>query len=208
MALPRFLSAQLRQPSGWFGSLVVGPMMNRGNRRIVDCTIALLEVQPHHHVLEVGFGGGYGLACLARLVSDGLVCGVDFSPDMVRATERRFCRQIAQGRVNVQLGDISRLPFSPETFDRVLTVNTVYFWPDPPRGFSEIRRVLKDGGRAAVSLRSKTKMEKHPPNREIFRLFEPAEVARLMEEAGFRDVGIDHRDRDKLLDSVVVVGSR
>src|SRR5260221_413651 len=116
--------------------------MNFANRRIVDTTPPLLDPQPQHQVLEVGFGGGYGLARLTELLTDGMVSGVDFAPDMVRQAERRFHKQIAQGRLQVQLGDVSRLPFPAETFDRVLTINTIYFWPDALQGLSEILRVL------------------------------------------------------------------
>ena len=208
MSLGRFLASQFRQPSGWFGSLVAGRLMNFANRRIVDSTLALLAPQPQHRVLDVGFGGGYGLARLAELLTDGTVSGVDLAPDMVREAERRFRQQIAQGRLQVQLGDVSRLPFPAETFDRVLTINTIYFWPDVPQGLSEILRVLKKNGRAAVSIRSKDKMEKVAFTKHGFRLFSPDDVAALMREAGFRDVRIDHRDSDRLYDQAIVLGTR
>jgi ubiquinone/menaquinone biosynthesis C-methylase UbiE len=127
---------------------------------------------------------------------------------MVREAEHRFRKQIAQGRLQVQLGDVSRLPFPAETFDRVLTVNTIYFWPDTSQGLSEILRVLKKDGRAAVSIRSKDKMQKLSFTQHGFRLFWPDELAALMREAGFRDVRIDHRDQDKPYDQAIVLGTR
>ena len=39
------------------------------------------------------------------------------------------------------------LPYGDATFDRVLTVHTIYFWPDPVAAFREVRRVIRPGGR-------------------------------------------------------------
>jgi ubiquinone/menaquinone biosynthesis C-methylase UbiE len=208
MGMQRFIAAQFRKPNGWFGSLLFGRFMNRVNRKVIDATLALLELRPDHHVLEIGFGGGSALAQVTEGVSTGVVAGVDFSPDMVRQAERRFRRPIAEGRMRVQLGDVSRLPFPEASFDRVFTINTIYFWPDALQGMSEIRRVLKNGGRAAVALRSKEKMEKYAVTKYDFRLFSPEEVADLMRQAGFRDVQIDHRDRDHWYDQAIVLGTR
>ena len=109
MGMGRFIAAQFRRPSGWFGSLALGPLMNRANRRIVDSTLGLLELKPGQNVLEVGFGGGHGVARLAESVTEGVVHGVDFAPDMVRRAERRFRREIAEACIQVRLGDVSSL---------------------------------------------------------------------------------------------------
>jgi len=203
----RFMASQLRKPTGWFGSLVVSRMMNRGNRKIIESTLALLELRPQDHVLEIGFGGGSALLGLSRRLRNGVVSGIDISPDLVRQAERRFRREIAEGRLSVQLGNISHLPFPAAAFDRAFTVNTVYFWPDALQGLSEIRRVLKDGGLAAVSLRSKEKMQRYTMTKYDFQLFSKDEVADLMRQAGFRNISVDHRDEDNWYDQVIVVGT-
>jgi ubiquinone/menaquinone biosynthesis C-methylase UbiE len=201
------MASQLRKPTGWFGSLVVSRMMNRGNRQIIEGTLALLELRPQDHVLEIGFGGGSALLEVSRRLRSGVVSGIDISPDLVRRAESRFRREIAEGRVRVQLGDISHLPFPAAAFDRAFTINTIYFWPDALQGLSEIRRVLKDGGLAAVSLRSKEKMQRYAVTKYDFQLFSKDEVADLMRQVGFRNVGVDHRDEDKWYDQVIVVGT-
>ena len=207
MALGRFLASQFRRPSGWFGSLALAPLMNRANRPLIEATLRLLDLQPRHDALEVGFGGGHALARLAELVKEGTVTGVDFAPDMVRRAQRRFRKQIANGRMRVEQGDLSCLPYAENTFDRVLTINTIYFWPDTLQGLRQILRVLKKGGRAAVSIRSRDKMEKVAFTRHGFRLFSPPEVADVMRRAGFQDVVVDHRDQDKIYDQGIILGS-
>lgn len=206
MGIRRFMASQLRQPRGWFGSLVMGRFLNRVNERIVEETIALLKVEPEHQVLEVGFGGGSGLRRIARQATTGVIRGVDLSPEMIAHAKRRFRREIAAGRLQVQLGDVAHLPFPDAEFDRVFTINTIYFWPDVLQGLREICRVLKHDGRAAISIRSKEKMQKHAVTKHGFQLFSPEEVAELMGQSGFRRIHVDHRDRDKWYDQVIVVG--
>ena len=202
----RFIASQLRRPHGWFGSLVLSPVMNRMNRQIVDSTLAVLQLRPEHQVLEIGFGGGLALGRLAQLLSAGRVTGVDISPDVVQRAQRKFRRAIAAGRMRLQAGEVSRLPFGESEFDRVFTVNTIYFWPDTLQGLGEIRRVLKNGGLSTVGLRSREKMEKHAVSRYNFRLFSAEEVAGLMKQAGFRDINVQHRDQDRVWDEVIVTG--
>jgi ubiquinone/menaquinone biosynthesis C-methylase UbiE len=208
MGFVRFMASQLRQPTGWFGSMVMSPLLNRVNRQINETTLQQLEIRPEDGVLEVGFGGGSALAMVAGRLAGGIASGVDFSPDMVRQAERRFRRDIAEGRVRVQLGDVSRLPYPDASFDRVLTINTVYFWPDTLQGLGEIRRVLKPDGRAAVAIRSKEKMETKSVTRHGFRLFSPDELLDAMRQAGFRGLQLDHRDQHRFYDQVIVVGTR
>ena len=137
-----------------------------------------------------------------------MICDVDFSADMVRQSQRRFRREISEGSVRVQKGEVSQLEFPPATFDRVFTINTIYFRPDVMRGFAEIRRVLKDAGRAAVSLRPKEKTQKFALTQHNFQLYHPTDVAPLMTRAGFRDVRVHHEPSDEFYDDVVVEGTK
>lgn len=208
MSLNTFLARQLRQPSGWFGSLLLSRMMNATNRRIVERTLELLAIEPQHHVLELGFGGGAALALLTKRIRGGAICGVDVSPGMVRRAERQFRKEIAKGTMQVRQGDVCGVPYGSEVFDRVLTVNTIYFWSDTMRGLGEIRRVLKAGGRAAVAIRSKQAMSKAQFTQHGFQLFSPDDLAAAMQQVGFRELKVEHSDHDKLYDQVIVVGSR
>lgn len=208
MSIKRFMAAQLRKPSGLFGSLVVSRLMNRANRKIIDSTLELLQVSPQNQVLEIGFGGGAAISLLTKQLSTGVVSGVDISADLVRQAERRFHGEIAEGRVRVQLGDISHLPFADAVFDRVFTINTIYFWSNTLQGFGEIRRVLKNDGLAIVSLRSKETMQNYAVTKYDFRLFLPDEAADLMRQAGFRDVRVEQRHQGKMFNEVLVVGVR
>jgi ubiquinone/menaquinone biosynthesis C-methylase UbiE len=200
------MAAQMRKPSGWFGSVILRRLLNRMNMAVVESTISRIGLEPHHQLLEIGFGGGAALALVSKRLVTGVVTGVDFSPEMVREAERRFRHEIANGRLRVQLADIAALPFASATFDRVFTINTIYFWPDTVRGFAEIRRVLKPGGLAVIALRSRENMERISFTQHGFRLFSPPEVPPFMEQAGFKKVKITHERQGTRIDELLVSG--
>lgn len=200
------MAAQMRKPSGWFGSVILRRLLNRMNMAIVESTISRLALEPLHHILEIGFGGGAALELVANRLTTGVVTGVDFSPEMVQATERRLRHQIASGRLRVQLGDIAALPFPSATFDRAFTINTIYFWADTVQGFREIRRVLKPGGLAVIALRSRENMERVSFTQHGFRLFSPPEVPPFMQQAGFTNVKLTHERQGTRIDELLVSG--
>jgi arsenite methyltransferase len=206
MTLKHFMAAQMRKPSGWFGSIILWRLLNRVNMAVVKSTISRLALESHHQVLEIGFGGGAALALVSKRLITGVVTGVDFSPEMVREAERRFQLDIANGRLRVRLGDIAALPFASASFDRVFTINTIYFWPDTVQGFGEIRRVLKPGGLAVIALRSRENMERVAFTQHGFRLFSPHEVPPFMQQAGFTNVKLTHDRQGTRFDEVLVSG--
>ena len=207
MSLKQFMAAQLRKPGGWFGSLVMGRMLNRVNADIINSTLARLELQPQHNVLEIGFGGGASLALVARQLTTGVITGIDFSAEMVSAAQNRFKTDIDNGRMRLQLGDVSQLSFPSATFDRIFTINTIYFWPDTAQGFTEIRRVLKPGGLAVIALRSRENMQRVALTQHGFRLFDPAEAQNLMQDSGFQNVRLTHEKQGTRFDEVLVSGT-
>jgi ubiquinone/menaquinone biosynthesis C-methylase UbiE len=200
------MAAQMRKPSGWFGKVILRPMLNRMNTAVVESTLSRMALESNLDVLEIGFGGGSAIALVSKRLTTGVVTGVDFSPEMVQEAERRFRHEIAEGRVRVKLGDIAALPFATATFDRVFSINTIYFWPDTMRGFGEIRRVLKPGGLVVIALRSRENMERVSITQHGFRLFSPHEVAPFMLQAGFTSVKLTHERQGTRFDEVLVSG--
>jgi ubiquinone/menaquinone biosynthesis C-methylase UbiE len=195
-------------PSGWFGATIVSKIMNRVNKAIINSTIEVLQIEPGLQILEIGFGGGTALSQIAARLQTGAVCGVDISPDLVHKAERKFRKEIAEGRVRILSGDVSQLPFSNHAFDRVFTINTIYFWPDPRQGMSEILRVLRNEGRAIVSLRSKETMQNYAVTKYDFQLYLPEDAAALMRRAGFRNVHVDLRREGTLTNEILVLGTK
>jgi SAM-dependent methyltransferase len=78
------------------------------------------------------------------------VRGIDFSTDMVRETLADI-RAAGWQHVTMQQMDATQLDFPPATFDRVLCGFAVFFFPEPHRALREFTRVLRPGGRAALT---------------------------------------------------------
>ena len=121
------------------------------NRRRNHWAVSLLEIERDDRVLEIGFGPGIAVRALARIATEGIVCGVDHSKEMLRQATRRNAGAIQAGRVDLRLGSVERLPAFGEQFDKILAVNTMGFWNQPSRRLEELRRVLRPGGRIAIA---------------------------------------------------------
>jgi ubiquinone/menaquinone biosynthesis C-methylase UbiE len=145
----RMLMRMFGRPQGLLGRLG-GHIMARMNRQFAAEVIALLDIQPHDSVLEVGFGPGVGIELLARLASTGYVAGVDDSKEMVEQATARNMRAIERGRVDLRHGTVERLPFEDHTFDTALAINSMQVWPEVAAGLRAMRRVIKAGGTIAL----------------------------------------------------------
>jgi len=208
MFVDALLRSQFGKPSGLFGTLFMGPLLNIANVRLVNTAIELLEPKPTDAVLDIGFGGGYSLVAMAGKVTRGTITGIDYSREMVGSAARLVESKHLASRVRVQWGDVAKLAFPAGTFHKVLTVNSLYYWPDLAASLREIARVMKRRGRLAVAFRSAQSLRPLTRGWEGFSLYEPQEFAEILQEARFEVLRVEHRDRWWVLDTVVVVGER
>jgi len=206
MCLSDFLRSQFGSPSGLFGSLFVAPFLNLTNIGLIRASVELLEPEPDDRVLDVGFGGGYSLLALADRMPNGRVVGVDHSPDMVVAAANLIQAKKLQARIRVRRGNVVNLPFAANTFDRVLTVNTIYYWQNLRAALGEIARVLKPGGRLAVAFRSPESLRLVTLAWDNFRRYEPQEVAEAMRKTGFRVPRVVHTNLWRIPDDLALIG--
>lgn len=153
------------------------------NALALDC----LRLERGDWVLEVGFGGG-GLLRSLLLGTRGEVFAADLSEALIARARDRFARDVRRGRLHLLKASVESLPLPPETVTRAVSVNSLYFWPDPAAALAELARVTKPGGRLAIVFEPAAELRKWPGHRFGFRLFEPAEVKALMEAAGFADI--------------------
>jgi ubiquinone/menaquinone biosynthesis C-methylase UbiE len=158
--------------------------MNFGNNYLNKLAVQALDIQPNDHILEVGFGGGVALYKILKNIHGGFVAGIDYSPEMVKRGKRKFQKSIASGKMTLVEGNVTSMPFDDVSFDKVCTINTIYFWPDPTAGLKEILRVLKPGGRFVVGVGAKDSMEKRRITRYGFSLYSEQELKDLLTQAG------------------------
>lgn len=147
----RRMIGQFHRPRGLAGRLVGWIMAHRrSNVARNRWAVSLLDVAPTDRVLEVGFGPGIAIAELARRVTRGHVYGVDHSAVMVRQAARRNAAAVRAGRVHLMQASVDRLPTFAEPLDVVLAVNSAGMWPDPVARLTELRGLLRPGGRIAL----------------------------------------------------------
>jgi ubiquinone/menaquinone biosynthesis C-methylase UbiE len=114
-------------------------------------TVELAGIQPGDSVLEVGCGTGtLTLAAKRQAGASGNVCGIDIIPGMIEASRRKAAE--ANEEITFQDGSINPIPFSANQFDVVMCSFMIFHMAAETRqkGFAEIQRVLKPGGRLLV----------------------------------------------------------
>jgi len=190
------LSRQLGRPSGWFGRRVMGKLLNQGNQRFLDDAVEALAPAPGERIVDVGFGGGYALDLIRERVAPARPAGVEISAVMLEQGRARW-----GDAVDVHLADVAAMPFQDASLDGVLSVNTIYFWPDLAAALREIRRVLRHGGRPVLGVRRKSVLLVSPVAWFGFRLYSVRQLEQLLREAGSAaDV------REKARGELIVIG--
>jgi arsenite methyltransferase len=149
--------------------------------------LSCLGLERDDWVLEVGFGGG-GLLRSLLLGTRGEVFAADLSEALIARARERFARDVRRGRLHLYRASVESLPLPPATVTKAVSVNSLYFWPDPGAALAELARVIKPGGRLAIAFEPAAELRKWPGHRFGFRLFEVAEVKALMEAAGFEGI--------------------
>jgi SAM-dependent methyltransferase len=142
-------SLQLRRPANRAGRGVLH-RMNASHAAVTAWGLEHIVIRNDFTILDVGCGGGRTLHRLAAIATGGKVFGIDYSDESVAVSRETNQRLSDEGRVDVQQGTVSELPFPEATFDLVTAVETHYYWPDLPRDLREVRRVLKSGGRFVI----------------------------------------------------------
>ncbi len=165
---------------------------------------AIAALQPGEVVVDLGSGGGFDCFLAAAEVGEaGHVIGVDMTPDMLsKARDNALRGQYAN--VEFRLGEIEALPVADQSVDVIISNCVINLSPDKGRVFREAFRILKPGGRLAISdvvatVELPQEMRNDPKlisgcmgNASMIE-----ELEEVMSDAGFADIKIEPKDESR-----------
>jgi len=129
-----------------------GEEMERHHLDITEKTLRRMELRPGERVLDLGCGAGWATRILARMVAEGpegfgQVVGIDISDEMIRrarAGSRDF------DNIMFVWGSAQQIPWEENFFDKVLSVESFYYYADQERALAELFRVMAPRGRLFI----------------------------------------------------------
>jgi ubiquinone/menaquinone biosynthesis C-methylase UbiE len=191
----KYISKQFGNPSG-IGGKISTFLMNCINRKQYKATIKQLSVQESDVILDIGFGNGFFIKQLLKENPKKIV-GIEISEDMIFAATRLNQNAVNDDKVEFLKADIQSLPFADNSFDKIYTINTVYFWQDTEKAFAGIKRILKPNGLFVNTFYTKKHLEKLIITKYNFNKYDVAELEKLTVENGFELVEIVEIKKNK-----------
>ena len=187
-----------RKPEGAEGEEML-ERMNQSHYEVTGWALSHWTIEADDQILDIGCGGGATLYRMAEKVTSGHVTGVDYSTVSVETSRKNNEANIRSGKMEVLEGSVEALPFKDDSFDKIITVESFYFWPNPQENLKEVLRVLKKDGTfllVADIYQNGRLTEKEEENIQNYRLFNPTreEFKQLFKNAGFTEIRIHTRE--------------
>ncbi|MCQ9635635.1 class I SAM-dependent methyltransferase [Chryseobacterium sp. WG14] len=189
----KILAHNLANPQGEKG-IEIGEMMNASNIGMTLESIKALVIEDDEHILEIGHGNAAHVKSIISLAHNIRYTGIDISETMYY--EARRLNEAFEDQADFVLYEGSILPFKDQTFNKIFTVNTVYFWENPLAFLNEIYRVLKDDGTFVLTFAQKDFMEKLPFTAYDFKLYNNSEMEELISQSHFKRMKTSEREEE------------
>ncbi|MNB86263.1 putative methyltransferase YcgJ [compost metagenome] len=166
---------------------------------------AIAELKPDEVVLDLGSGGGFDCFLASRQVgSKGKVIGVDMTPEMI-SRARSNAEKGKFNNTDFRLGEIEHLPVADHSVDVIISNCVVNLSPDKQQVFNEAYRVLKSGGRLAISDVVTTADLPAAIKSDLTEFYSGCisgassvqEIKEMLQHSGFIDISIEPKDESR-----------
>lgn len=194
---PAEWAKQLGNPEGEIGLAVIERIYESNSKSSIG-EVAKLALKPGSRVLEVGFGNGRMTPHVVGQAENILYAGLDYSPTMVAEAERFNAALVAEGYVSFHLGSAEHMPFPDSSFDCVFSVGVAHFWSAPNLALSEVRRVLRRGGRSLMGCLHPLTAPPFARPENGFYLRNADEWNALHRGAGFEDIQVEAIETEQI----------
>jgi ubiquinone/menaquinone biosynthesis C-methylase UbiE len=189
----KILAQNLANPQGKKG-IEIGEMMNDTNIEMTLESIQTLLIEDDEYILEIGHGNADHVKSILNKAENVKYTGIDISETMHH--EAIKLNKDFENQAEFVLYEGTELPFEDKTFDKIFTVNTVYFWQKPTDFLNEIYRVLKDNGTFVLTFGQRDFMEKLPFTQFGFTLYNTDEMEETVSKSYFKRMKISERQEE------------
>ncbi|MEM6801005.1 MAG: class I SAM-dependent methyltransferase [Bacteroidota bacterium] len=204
------IAKQLRCPAQAEG-LEIGERMNQSNERLIKRTVEAAKLNAEDKVLEIGHGNGKHISDLFAIETSITYTGLDISSLMHEQAKEHNEILIKKGLASFHLYDGACLPFPDNTFNKIFSVNTLYFVDNPLAYIEELERVSQEKSLMVFGLVDKSFMKDKPFQENGFRLYGEKELRDLFKNSPFKVLSIQkgsdqiHTNTGEFLDRAYIV---
>jgi ubiquinone/menaquinone biosynthesis C-methylase UbiE len=180
---------KLQQEFNQWAAAGRGDEMESHHSDITEQTLALMNIQPGDRILDLGCGTGWASRRMARIATAGEVVGLDVADEMLRRAEQSSS---AFRNVRYACGSAENIPEADNAFNKVLSVESFYYYADQGKALDELRRVMAPGAKLFILIN--LYKDNHYSLRWVTELKVPvqalseAEYKALLEKHGFKNV--------------------
>ena len=194
MGLFKNYVSQTRKPEGKLGKMMLNGM-NSGHAKMADWGLSHLKTIAPESIIDLGCGGGRNAGELLKKYPSAVGTAVDYSSLSVEKARDYNKDIITAGRLEVRQGDVSALDIPEGEYDLATAFETIYFWPGLEKCFTEVARILKNGGYFMIVNESdgtdaaSLKFEKIIDG---MKCYTTEQITEALKKAGFSKIKTDH----------------
>ena len=188
-ALPSQADQKIQNEFNQWAAAGKGDEMEDHHSSITDQTLALMGIQPSDHILDLGCGTGWASRRMARVATKGEVVGLDVADEMLRRAEQTSS---AFQNIKYVWGSAEKIPAADNSFSKVLSVESFYYYADQGKALDELHRVMAPGAKLFILIN--LYKDNHYSLRWVSELKVPvkalseAEYIALLQTHGFKNV--------------------